>query len=243
MSSAAEVVSLANKLGDALDGSAVENVPGALPRLAEILAGETDAEVIAAAVGALGLGWDFQAAQIILDHVRIDHPDADVRLAVAQSLPCGVDVDGPVGAAVMEARITLTRDEETDVRDWACCGLGQINAFCLAARDALAARLDDADDDTRCEALLALAQAGDRRAATDLQRRLAFVDDEMICLLEIRAAAELADPQLHPLLWRLRDEWAGDDDELTKEFTTELACAISRRRPEQKVQGSTHAQS
>ncbi|MDQ2849986.1 MAG: hypothetical protein M3Y49_04480 [Actinomycetota bacterium] len=118
-----------------------------------------------------------------------------------------------------------------------------MNAFCLAAKDALVARLDDADDDTRCEALLALAQAGDHRAATDLQRRLTFVDDEMICLLEIRAAAELADPQLHPLLLRLRDEWAGDDDELTKEFTTELACAISRCRPEQKVQGSTHAPS
>jgi hypothetical protein len=31
-------------------------------------------------------------------------------------------------------------------------------------------------------------------------------------LLEVRAAAELADPTLHPLLKQLSQDWEGDDD-------------------------------
>lgn len=233
MSSTAELISLANELGDALNGSSVKDVPGALPQLAEILGDENDAEVIAAAVDALGQAWDSHAAQIVLDHVAVDYPDAEVRLAVAQSLPCGVDTDGPIRDAVIEALITLTSDEETDVRDWACFGLGRTNAATPAAKDALAVRLDDADEDARCEELLALAQTGDPRAATDLQRRLT-VTDEIIYLLEINAAAELADPELHPLLLRLGNDWAGDNDE----FTTALAHATSRCRPEAKTRAA-----
>ena len=233
MSSTADLISLANELGDALNGESVENVPGALPRLAEMLEHETDAEVIAATVDALGYAWDPEAAHIVLDHVAIDHPDADVRLAVAQSLPCGIDADGPVRDAVIEALVALTSDGETAVRDWACFGLGQVNATTPAAIEALAARLDDGDDDTRCEALLALAQTDDDRATTNLRRRLTLTD-EMVCLLEIRAAAELADPQLYPLLESLSNEWAGDDDE----FTTALAHATSRCRPEAKAQAA-----
>ncbi|MBO1756905.1 HEAT repeat domain-containing protein [Allobranchiibius sp. CTAmp26] len=234
MSSPADLISLANELGDALNGESVEKVPGALPRLAEMLEHEADAEVIAAIVDALGYAWDSKAARIVLDHVAVDHPDADVRLAVAQSLPGGVDADEPVRDAVIEALTALTRDDETAIRDWACFGLGQVRATTPAAIEALAARLDDADDDTRCEALLALAQTGDDRATISLRRRLTLTD-EMVCLLEIRAAAELADPQLYPLLEGLGNEWAGDNDE----FTTALAHATSRCRPEARAQAAT----
>lgn len=67
---------------------------------------------------------------------------------------------------MIEALITLTSDENSDVRDWACFGLGQMDAASPGARDALAARLTDPDDDTRCEAVLALAKTGDSRAGT-----------------------------------------------------------------------------
>ena len=48
----------------------------------------------------------------------------------------------------------------------------------------------------------------------------------------MQAAAELADPELHPLLVRVSQDWAGDDDE----FTPVLAFAISRCRLEGKAQ-------
>jgi HEAT repeats len=234
MATTADRLTLARELGEAVNGQP-ENVPGALPRLAEILAAETDAEVIAEVVVALGFASghrDHRGVQLILDHVRVDHPDAGVRLAVARSLPSDIERDTPCREAVIEALITLTGDENSDVRDWACFGLGQMDAASPAARDALAARLADPDRGTRCEALLALAKAGDSRAATVLQQRLDCGPEDRLDEREVQAAAELADPTLHPLLVQLSQDWEGDDDE----FTPVLALATSRCRPDSKAQ-------
>jgi HEAT repeats len=233
MTTTSDLISLARELGDAVNGQP-ENVPGALPRLAGILTSETNAQVVTETVGALGQAWDPRAAQLILDHVGVDHPDAAVRLAVAQSLSNGVERDVACRDGVIQALITLTSDDNSDVRDWACFGLGQVDAASPAAKDALAARLTDPDDDTRCEALVALAKTGDSRAGTALQQRLVYDSDEVIFRLELLAAAELADPNLHPRLLRLGQEWAGDDDE----FTRALAFATSRCRPEAKAQAT-----
>ena len=62
MASTSDLVSLARELGAALEGDPDENVPDALPRLAEILASETDAQVVTATVAALCQTWDQQAA-------------------------------------------------------------------------------------------------------------------------------------------------------------------------------------
>lgn len=234
MASTSDLISLARELGAALEGEPDENVPDALPRLAGILASETDTQVVAETVTALGQAWDPQAAQLILDHVRVDHPDTEVRLAVAQCLPNGVEDDTPCRDAVIEALITLTSDENSDVRNWACFGLGQVDAASPEVKDALAARLTDPDDDTRCEALLALAKTGDSRAGAVLQQRLVFDPDDVLFRLELLAAAELADPNLHPLLLRLSEEWAGDDDE----FMPALAFATSRCHPGAKAQAT-----
>jgi len=232
MAKTSYLISLARELGAAVEGKP-ENVLGALPRLAGILAAETDAQVVIETVAALGQAWDEQAAQLILDNVRLDHPNAGVRVAVAQSLPNGLEEDSPMRDAVIEALITLSRDESSDVRNWACFGLGQVEAASPEAKDALAAMLTDPHDDTRCEALLALAKTGDSRAGTALQQRLVS-DPDVLFRLELLAAAELADPNLHPLLLRLSQEWAGDDDE----FTPALAFATSRCRPEAKAQAT-----
>ena len=234
MASTSDLISLVRELGAALEGEPDENVPDALPRLAGILASETDPRVVAETVTALGQAWDPIAAQLILDHVRFDHPNTEVRLAVAQCLPNGVEDDTPCRDVVIEALITLTSDESSDVRDWACFGLGQVDAASPEAKDALAARLTDPDDDTRCEALLALAKTGDPRAGAALQQRLVFDPDEVLFLLELLAAAELADSNLHPLLVRLSEEWAGDDDE----FMRALAVATSRCRPGAKAKAT-----
>lgn len=234
MASNPDLISLVRELGAALEGEPDENSPDALPRLAGILASETDARVVAETVTALGQAWDPQAAQFFLDHVRIDHTSTEVRLAVAQCLPNGVEDDTPCRDTVIEALITLTSDDNSDVRDWACFGLGQMDAASPGAKDALAARLTDPDDDTRCEALLALAKTGDSRAGTALQQRLVFDPDECVFQLELLAAAELGDPNLYPLLLRLGEEWAGDDDE----FMRALAVATSRCRPGAKAEAT-----
>jgi hypothetical protein len=77
---------LALELGAAVNGQP-ENVPSALPRLAEILANETDAQVVTETVAALGHAWDHQAGQLILDHVRLDHTNADVRSPLSGLCP------------------------------------------------------------------------------------------------------------------------------------------------------------
>lgn len=81
--------------------------------------------------------------------------------------------------------------------------------------------------------MFALAKTGDSRAVASLQLRLA-ADAEDVFLLEIRSAAEIADPQLHPLLVSLGQDWVGDDDD----FTPALAFATSRCRPEAKAQAA-----
>lgn len=235
MATTADRLTLARELGEAVNGQP-ENVPDALPRLAEILAAETDAEVITEVVVALGFASghrDHRGVQLVLDHVRVDHPDARVRLAVARSLPSDIESDTPCRDAVIEALIALTADDKSEVRDWACFGLGLVEAASPEARDALAARLTDTEGDIRHEALLALAQAGDSRALAVLLQRLAGGSDgPSLHLLEVRAAAELADPTLHPLLLELSQDWEGDDDE----FTPVLALATSRCRPDSKAQ-------
>src|SRR6185503_1907154 len=65
-----------------------------------------------------------------------------------------------------------------------------------------------------------------------LQRLAGGPENPSLHVQEVRAAAELADPRLHPLLVQLSQEWEGDDDD----FTPILALATSRCRPGSKVQ-------
>ena len=75
------------------------------------------------------------------------HPDDGVREAVAFAL------GGRPGEDALEALIALSADAEPAVRDWATFALGTLaEQDSPALREALAARLDDADEDTRLEA-------------------------------------------------------------------------------------------
>ena len=191
-----------------------------------MLAAGDDPDALVAAVDALGDVWEPGSAAVLLDHVPLAHPDARVRLALVRALPGGgVVAGGALAERVVEALVTLTRDEEPRVRDWAAFGLAQVGADTPAVRDALVFLLDDQDPDTRSEALLALASTGDDRARTALLTRLGSGTD--LTLLELEAAVALADPALHPELLRLADDWAGDDDD----FTPLLDAALARSRP------------
>lgn len=165
-----------------------------------------DANVVAAAVSALGCLWDARALPAILR--QAGHPAAGVRYSVACAIP-GAAGDPPSPSAI-EALIALSADPDGETRDWATFGLGSQleEADSDAIRDALAARLDDPDGDTSGEALLGLALRRDPRAVPALLARL---DDDPGNLI-VEAAAALGAPEALPALQRLKREgWELDE--------------------------------
>jgi hypothetical protein len=108
--------------------------------------------------------------------------------------------------------IELTTADDPRLRDWACFVLGQLwlEVDTPELRAALTARLDDTDHDTRCEALIGLAN---RRSASILPRVIAALsrDDDSVWRLEMLAAGTLGDPALHPLVLRHQEGWDGAD--------------------------------
>jgi HEAT repeat protein len=132
------------------------------------------------------------------------HDDPDVRHAVVWALT------GHEDAQAIGFLIELTEDPEAHVRDWATFALGsQVETDTPTLRGALIERLDDEDDDTRCEALLGLARRGDRRVLMTLRKEL---ESDSVGSLAIEAAALIGDPQLHKALIALQDWWDVDDE-------------------------------
>ena len=130
------------------------------------------------------------------------HADDEVRFGVVMALK-GYDV--PEAEAVL---IELTRDADADVRDWATFALGTLHETDTPAiRDALVDRLADTDAETRCEAVVGLAQRGDRQVLPALYKELS---EDSVSPLAIEAAGLIAVPQLATGLIALRRRWDGD---------------------------------
>jgi HEAT repeat protein len=142
------------------------------------------------------------------------HADSEVRHAVVLAL---TGHDHPTAVRWL---IELTRDSDAHVRDWATFALGsQTDLDTDELRNALAARLDDSDDDTRAEALIGLAQRRDRRVIPALERELS---SDCIGSLVIEAAEEIAAPELYSRLMALR-QWRDMDSNLLERAI--LACS------------------
>ncbi|MFF1833347.1 ankyrin repeat domain-containing protein [Streptomyces sp. NPDC058231] len=131
----------------------------ALPVLRELAREASDAELIRSAVLGLGHHGDPVALPEVLRHAR--SPERTVRLAVVLAL---FDLESGDGAEGVEALERLSRDTDTEVRDWATTALASVDADTPELRAALAERLDDADPDTAAEAALGLARRQDPRA-------------------------------------------------------------------------------
>ena len=87
-------------------------------------------------------------------------PDVDVRQAVAFALNGRADPEGR-----LRCSSTSRAMKAPTSRDWATFGIGQNNSLDTPEiRDALYARIDDVDKETRYEALCGLARCGDLRA-------------------------------------------------------------------------------
>ncbi len=149
------------------------------------------------------------------------HADPEIRRAAAQVLPAlgQLRADEPNSRdAVVSCLIALTRDDDEDVRDWACFALGTqlSDVDSPQLRDALADRLGDEHDDTRCEALLGLARRVDGRILPILRQRLTAPN---VYALEIEAAGALGDQSLNTLV---RAHLAGWDDEVVPKVCAAL---------------------
>jgi len=175
-------------------------------RVAELLlAGQADTVEFNDAVDAA------DASDLAAVLALADHPDYEVRRVVAATLPLLTHGCGPTEQMVAVA-IDLTLDRDIVVRDWACFALAQqwrevdTPALC----DALAARLDDIDRDTRSEALVGLAYRGDPRALPRVREALSRPSGA-VWHLELVAAGALSDPQLFDLVERHYDGWATVD--------------------------------
>jgi HEAT repeat protein len=151
---------------------------------------EQDESVAIAAGHALGHRGSPRAVAPLLR--RIDHPNEDVRFSLIAGL------SGQDDPAAIDGLIRLTRDVDSDVRDWAAFGLGTLTALdSPELRDALAALLDDPDEDVRGEAMVGLARRKDLRALPAIERELRGKCHGTLC---VEAAELLGHPSLLPLL-------------------------------------------
>jgi methionyl-tRNA formyltransferase len=122
--------------------------------LSEMAARETDPAVVEAIACAFGMLGEPYGQEWLLQ--QSGHPDPRVREGVAFALG-GRAADGS-----LRTLIALSKDHDADVRDWATFALGTLaEQDTPELREALAARVQDADPDTRLEAIHGLAVRGD----------------------------------------------------------------------------------
>lgn len=184
--------------------------------LLAMLAVENSVSVLAAIGFALGHLHDPRAVEPLVDLSA--HLDANVRYAAVSSL-CGEDAPRAIAAM-----ITCSSDQDRDVRNWAIFGLGaQIDTDTPAIREALVARLDEADDEIRGEAIVGLARRGDLRVLPPLLKELDSTEPEILTEWNLThdAADALADhasatspPELLAILNKLATLGIGEQSKI-----------------------------
>lgn len=176
---------------------------GAVQILLAMLEREEDPKVLSAIVMALGHRDDPRA---IARLVRLkNHPDVQVRKGVAFGLI------GYADERAIATLIELSRDTNNDVRQCAANGLGaDLDSDNPAISAALFARLDDADEVVRGEALVGLARRHDERVLATI---ISDLKSGAWDTATLDAAMELGDPRLYPALLQVHAEWDADEDE------------------------------
>jgi HEAT repeat protein len=184
------------------------------------LATEHDPAPVASIVAALGHVGDPATLDLVFPLVA--HANAEVRLAVAFAVAT-LSLQ-PLGPQSRIALIRLSRDDNSEVRDWATHALGTLcDADGPDVRAALLARADDDCHEARAEALFGLAVRKDPRAVPHLIRAL---QSPHVRGLEVDAAAAAADPRLLPALWALRLSGLADGLRLRRAIDR---CSASER--------------
>ncbi|MER7501685.1 ankyrin repeat domain-containing protein [Nonomuraea pusilla] len=144
-----------------------------LPLLQKMVTTEGNPQVLRSVLAALGHQGDPRALPQVLDVIRRPGHQRTMTDAIALA-----DVLPPDHAEGLELLISMTEDDDAEVRDWATAGLAGLSADTPRIREALAARLGDDDLRTVAEATRGLAERGDPRAEEGARRVLAESDDE-----------------------------------------------------------------
>ena len=184
---------------------------------------EEDPEVLKAFAHALGHLQEPRAIPAL--RALRDHPDPRLRRAVAFGL-FGLDDDLAVSTL-----IDLSRDVEAEVRDWATFGLGtQLERDDALLRSALLARIDDADDNTRAEALRGLAGRGEKRAVapllSELDRPIAADDPSILYEALFALASQTGDERLCRVVETRGRAWQAEQPMNLK--ADQLSAALER---------------
>lgn len=223
-------------LGDASDQNDLVRgeTAAALVALAER---ETEGCVLRALARAIGRTGDARAVPVLA--ALAGHPDARVRQEVASSFT-GVITGRPDGADV-RALLSLTRDEDPEVRTWATFVLGfQAEVDGPAIRAALWERTADDYADAREEGIRGLARRHDARVVPLLTELLG--NAEGVHVHTFNAAQIMGVPDLLPALVEYEPDVAGVAaavkacDPVQREeleaVAWELVAALHRRCPE-----------
>jgi len=161
----------------------------------------TDAERSVTASALYALGHLGRGEPSLLARLAT-HASEDVRCALAYAL------GGRNDAVSIGALIELCGDVDVDTRNWATFALGSLSdEDSPAIRDALAARLSDADDEVRGEAILGLAKRVDERVVQPLHRELSGRE---VGTLAIEAAEAMPRSEFIPHLEALYAANPGD---------------------------------
>lgn len=131
------------------------------------------------------------------------HNYAVVRFGLVFAL---TGIDKPVA---IDTLIHLSADKDTDIRNWSTFALGeQISRNNKAIRDALWARVDDEDEDTRLEAVMGLAKRKDLRVHAVIHKELTNGESGTLLFDTLIA---LGSPDFLPELKKLQKRSAKDD--------------------------------
>lgn len=208
-------VRLQQLVPDVLQGLGREAQPLAVQTLelfGRMLARDPSTELLAAIANACVDFHDPSVVTMLAPHAG--HADVSVREAVLHAVRRSSHPEA------LAALISLSRDPEDELREWATFALGSQLPLVDAPgiREALAARLTDRHEVVRDEAIIGLGLRGDQRALGPLCAQLerGFVGEALF-----QAARALASPVLvEPLL-------AVKPEKLTEEERAELAAAVA----------------
>ncbi len=166
------------------------------PLIANMLKGEDDPMVLDSGIAGLGHLYDSAAIPIIASYS--DHADENVRFSVACSLG-----HFPNDSESVARLLRLTRDNDSDVRDWAVFGLGvQGSVDSPEIREALLERVTDSDEDVREEAVVGLGKRRDPRLLPVLR---SLLDAPELKLRVAEAASAMLGFAEDPEEWEAED--------------------------------------
>lgn len=189
-------IAAANVLGtDVGDFIAARRLEG----IAEAAPADERVEMVAVELGRLRMPDAVPSLRALAGH-RADR--------VREGAATGLGYLAEAAPAAVEVLIYLSGDDAPAVRDRATHELAAAPIDSAAVRDALAARLDDEDDEVRFEAARGLGERADPRAIDAVVAFWTeFEDADPLVPAALELAAATGDERLRPIVESLGPEW------------------------------------